>query len=134
MFQWIEPEQLPLFGQLLIRAVPYLPVFGLTCLRSVCLVLSETRLSARGGARGSGVCVCWRMGEWGGGQNTLRHKGGVAHAFCAACLVILWHHLSTSKLSSGDVSPHLSCMTVANLPFRVAHLLQRLRLSLFPLM
>lgn len=59
MYQWIEPEQLPLFGQLLIRAVPYLPVFGLTCLRSVCLVLRETRLSARGGGGG-------RMGGEGG--------------------------------------------------------------------
>lgn len=38
-------------------------------------------------------------------------EGGV-RAFCAACLVILWHHLSTSKPSSGDVLAHLSGLTV----------------------
>lgn len=68
MYQWIEPEQLPLFGQLLIRAVPYLPVFGLTCLRSVCLVLRETRLSAQGGDEGGVGCV--RVRELGGGSRT----------------------------------------------------------------
>lgn len=63
MYRWIEPELLPLFGQLLIRALPYLPVFGLTCLCSVCLVLRETRISAQGGVRGLGVCVPRRGGS-----------------------------------------------------------------------
>lgn len=78
-------------------------------------------------------------GGWGGGvgglpePNTLRQEGGVAHAFCAACLVILWHHLSASKLSSGDVSPHLSCVTVANFPFGVrAHICCRECVSVYP--
>lgn len=50
MYQWIgaEPEQLPLFGQLLIYGALYLLVFLLTCLHSVCLLLTVTRLSAQG--------------------------------------------------------------------------------------
>lgn len=53
-------------------------------------------------------------GWWGVGVEVLCvvwGEGGVC-AFCAACLVILWHHLSTSKPSSGDVLAHLSRLTV----------------------
>lgn len=47
-----------------------------------------------------------------GGWSPLHGVRGGVHAFCAACLVILSRHLSTSKLSSSDVLAHLSYLTV----------------------
>lgn len=56
------------------------------------------------------LSVVWR-GWWWWWWWRWRGIGGV-HAFCAACLVILWDHLSTSKPSSADVLAHLSFLTV----------------------
>lgn len=74
----------------------------------------------------------WRRGwgSWSRGVSSGR-GGGVVHAFCAACLVILWHHLSTSKPSSGDVFP-IFLAWQCEFPFDIyAHLLLRMCLSLY---
>ncbi len=92
-------EQLPLFGQLLIYRVLYLPVFS-AHMPSFCLSYT-----------GGDEAFC--LGGGGGGlKPSVWCEGGGVHAVCAACLVILWRHLSTSKLSSGDVSAHLSCLAL----------------------
>lgn len=52
-----QPEQLPPFGELLIYGAVCLPVFLLTCLHSVCLLLVEARLSASEVVGGRGVQV-----------------------------------------------------------------------------
>lgn len=84
---WAEPEQLPLvwpvidlWSSIFTSLWVHMP--------SLCLSFADRdeAFCPGGGGLGGLKSSAWCEGveEWG------------VHAFCAACLVILWHHLSTS--------------------------------------
>lgn len=79
---WIEPEpeQLPVFGKLLIYGALCLLVFRLTCLHSVCLLLAEPRRWT--GWWEWGIGVGWVAGRVGGLKSSAWCEGGSRCLLC----------------------------------------------------